>query len=512
MSRCAVDRMACVDVPALPLQVLIRRHPDWTDQPAAVIERDTPHGAILWINEAARRAGVLAGMSYATGLALAGDLRGAEITPAEITAGGAAITELLRRFTPHIEPSDSHPGVFWLDASGLQPLFASLTAWAGQIQDHLRGAGFRSRIAVGFTRFGTYATARTGRDADRQERNGVTVFRNAAAEQRAARQVPLNRLDLDPKLRDVLGKLGVHTVGAFVNLPAAGIRTRFGAAAHRLHRLAAGDLALPLQPQPAVEPLTRHLDLDAPETDVHRLLFRIKHALDPLLGALAARQQALTALELRLRLETRAGAPRAEQIEDIRTAAPTLDSRQILNLVRLRVEHRPLPAGVTEIDLLATAVRATREQVQLFQSHSRRDLRAADRAVARIRAEFGEGTVVHASLTDGHLPEAMFAWRPLEQVARPTPHQVSVPPLVRRLFTQPRRLPSRLRHEPDGWMLRGVQHGHVMRLHGPYVVSGGWWRTAVHREYYFARTRDDAWSWVYYDRRRRAWFLHGTVE
>ncbi len=512
MSRYAVDRMACVDVPALPLQLLIRRHPDWSNQPAVVLKRDTPHGAILWLNEAARRSGVLTGMSYAAGLALTSDLRGVEIAPDEITQNIATITELLRRFTPNIEPSDAHPGVFWLDASGLQPLFASLTAWAGQVQSCLRHSGFKSRIAVGFTRFGTYAAARTGLGTDHREWNEATVFQDAATEQDAARQVALSRLDINPDLRDVLGKLGVHTVGAFVNLPAAGVRTRFGTDAHHLHRLASGDLSLPLQPQPAVEPLASHVDLDVPETNVHRLLFLIKRTLDPLFTALATRQHALTALELRLRLETRANEPRAEQIEKIRTAEPTLDIRQVLNLLHLRVERQPLPNGVTAVTLLVTSVRATRAQLQLFQLQSRRDLRAADRALARIKAEFGEGTVVHASLTDGHLPEATFTWQPLEHVVRPTPHPVDARPMIRRLFTRPRRLPSRLRHEPDGWMLRGAQHGHVVQMHGPYVVSGGWWRTIVHREYYFAKTRDNAWSWVYYDRRRRGWFLHGEVE
>ncbi len=511
-SRYAVDRMACVDVPALPLQLLIRRHPDWSNQPVAVLKRDTPHGAILWLNETARRSGVLTGMSYAAGLALTSDLRGVEIAPDEITQNIATITELLRRFTPNIEPSDAHPGVFWLDASGLQPLFASLTAWAGQVQSCLRHSGFKSRIAVGFTRFGTYAAARTGLGTDHRKWNEATVFQDAATEQDAARQVALSRLDINPDLRDVLGKLGVHTVGAFVNLPAAGVRTRFGTDAHHLHRLASGDLSLPLQPQPAVEPLASHVDLDVPETNVHRLLFLIKRTLDPLFTALATRQHALTALELRLRLETRANEPRAEQIEKIRTAEPTLDIRQVLNLLHLRVERQPLPNGVTAVTLLVTSVRATRAQLQLFQLQSRRDLRAADRALARVKAEFGEGTVVHVSLTDGHLPEATFTWQPLEHVVRPTPHPVDVRPMIRRLFTRPRRLPSRLRHEPDGWMLRGAQHGHVVQMHGPYVVSGGWWRTIVHREYYFAKTRDNAWSWVYYDRRRRGWFLHGEVE
>ncbi len=503
MSRYVVDRMACVDVPALPLQLLIRRHPECADQPAAVLTRDKPQGEILWVNASARLRGVQTGMSYATGLALAHDLRGVEISVGDIAAGVANITEELRRFTPHIEPSEKHPGVFWLDASGLQPLFASLDTWACRVRQHLRQADFRSCVVVGFTRFGTYATTKTG---------GVTVFKDPAAERQAARAVPLKQLDIEPELRDVLDKLGVRTVGAFVDLPAAGIRKRFGRDGHQLHRHAAGDLVVPLQPLPPAEPLTRHADLDAAETDVHRLLFLIKHDLDPLLCRLATRQEALATLEIRVRLDASASAPRAERVEQIRPAEPTLDARQILNLIHLRIEGHTLPAGVTEIDLIVTPARASREQLHLFHQHTKRDLRAADRAVARIRAEFGDSSVVRANLTDGHLPEATFAWQPLTHVARPTPRAVSTPSLVRRVFAHPRRLPSRLRHEPDGWMLRGVQHGHVVDLHGPYIVSGGWWRTPVLREYYFAKTRDDAWNWIYYDRHRLAWFLHGEVE
>jgi len=34
----------------------------------------------------------------------------------------------------------------------------------------------------------------------------------------------------------------------------------------------------------------------------------------------------------------------------------------------------------------------------------------------------------------------------------------------------------------------------------------------VHREYYFAETRRGNLLWVYHDRLRRRWFLHGVVE
>jgi protein ImuB len=52
----------------------------------------------------------------------------------------------------------------------------------------------------------------------------------------------------------------------------------------------------------------------------------------------------------------------------------------------------------------------------------------------------------------------------------------------------------------------------VIRVLGPYVISGGWWAGDVHREYHFAETRRGDLLWVFYDRRRRRWFHHGRVE
>jgi protein ImuB len=67
--------------------------------------------------------------------------------------------------------------------------------------------------------------------------------------------------------------------------------------------------------------------------------------------------------------------------------------------------------------------------------------------------------------------------------------------------------------EPDGCLLKGVGHGPVSRLRGPYLVSGGWWRGGgVHREYYFAEMKSGDLLWIYYDRGRRQWLLEGRVE
>jgi protein ImuB len=57
-----------------------------------------------------------------------------------------------------------------------------------------------------------------------------------------------------------------------------------------------------------------------------------------------------------------------------------------------------------------------------------------------------------------------------------------------------------------------LEHGPVTRFVGPYVFSGGWWSGGVHRDYYFVNMHRGEVLWVFYDRKRRCWFLEGRVE
>lgn len=68
-------RLACIDVPELPLQLLLLRHPEWRYQPACVVEQDRPQAQLLWVNEVARQAGVLPGMRFSAALGLAAGLK-----------------------------------------------------------------------------------------------------------------------------------------------------------------------------------------------------------------------------------------------------------------------------------------------------------------------------------------------------------------------------------------------------------------------------------------------------
>ena len=521
-----MDRTACIDLPAFPLQLLLRKHPDWREYPAAVVEADTPQGTILWINEKARAAGISTGMRYAAGLSLAGDLRAAVVAENEIDDEIAQLAELLRRFTPFVEPGQDEPGVFWLDAKGLLRLFGSLSEWASSLHAELVRAGFVASLAVGFDRFAVYATAK-GRwgphkgdtplfrdkavSGELCKKKGsvpfVRIFDDVATECAAAREVRLDRLALPTAARDMLLKLGVTTVGQFVDLPLDGVGVRFGPEVRRLHRWASGALTQPLIPLHPDVPAMRRLILDNPELDASRIVARIEEAIGPMLDEIAAKGRALAELQLAFRFE-RLG----DHLESIQPAVPTLVPKILLELIRLRLQAvRQLPDGVMEIILVARETPAVEKQRELFAVKKRRDLEAGARALARVKAALGDDAVVRAEPRDAHLPEARFVWAPMTALPEASPRPVDEPRLIRRLYTTPVPLPPRERHEPDGWLLRGLAQGPVVKVNGPYAVSGWWWKKPIEREYHFAETKTGQNLWVFYDRGKSRWFLQGEV-
>jgi protein ImuB len=544
-----VDRTACIDLPAFPLQLLLRKHPDWREHPAAVVEADTPQGTILWINEKARAAGIATGMRYAAGLSLAAGLRAGVVTSKDIDDEIAQLGELLRRFTPSVEPGKDEPGVFWLDAKGLERLFGALTEWASSLHAELVRAGFVASLAVGFERFAVYAIAK-GRKGDtplfhpnpqaaggtssfsdeapriplcsekedvpptglgaKKKKGSVpfsVVFDTPGEERAAAREVRLDRLALPTAARDTLLKLGVTTVGRFVDLPLDGVGVRFGPEVRRLHRLASGALTQPLIPEHPDVPAMRRLILDHPESEAARLIARIEDALYPMLDEIAAKGRALAELQVAFRFE-RLG----DHLESIQPAVPTLVPEILLELIRLRLQAvRTLPDGVMEIALIAREAAAVEKQAQLFAVKKRRDLAAGARALARVKAALGDDAVVRAEPRDAHLPEARFAWVPMTELPEAKPRPVDEPRLIRRLYTTPVPLPPRERHEPDGWLLRGLAQGPVVKVNGPYLVSGQWWKQPTFRDYHFAETKNGQNLWVFYDRGKNRWFLQGEV-
>jgi len=246
-----------------------------------------------------------------------------------------------------------------------------------------------------------------------------------------------------------------------------------------------------LQAHQETPPLTARGEWELPEENAERLLATMENLLEPLLNTLSARGEAVQGCKWEFSL---ANAQKLSQ--EVRPAVPTLDLRLLLDLVRLRFESEKLPADVEELTLTVRGTRATADQTELLAAASRRDLAAANRALARIRAQYGDLATVRAQLENGHLPEARYRWEVLTRTQLPKPQKEQPKPedqpFVRRIYTKP--------------SVFTAKHS-LIRSAGPYIVSGGWWNTppgspAVHREYHFAETKDHELLWIYYDWKR----------
>ncbi len=496
-------RVACIDLPELPLQLLLRDRPAMRRGPAAVVADDRPEAPLVHLNADARRARLRTGMRYGAARDLVPTLRAGVVPEERLQEAMAELVSALQTFSPRVEPDAERPGVLWADPSGLERIYGGVRTWARSVRAYLRARDLRSTVAVGFGRFSSFCLARGAAGA------GVLVVRDEAEERALLEAVRLDAIGVSPGLRDELGLLGVHRVGDLVGLPSSALRARFGAEASRLSELAS-DEQLPVQPSPFGEPTKVALEIDPPDADHARLLFGIKGALHELLRQVSAEARSVLALRLELALES--GQVHTERIEP---AAPTRDAMLLLDLVRLRLGDVALGAPVSAVSLEAETTAPSGEQLALFPSEQRRDRPAAGRALARVRAAFGPRSVTRARLRDAHLPEAGFAWEPLAELPRPRRAPVpapEAPPLVRRVLPRPRPLPARDAARPDAGPFVGDGDRALVRLYGPYRVSGGWWVRTVERDYYYAETGRGDLLWLFYDRPRHKWFLHGVVD
>ncbi|MDC0719702.1 Y-family DNA polymerase [Nannocystis bainbridge] len=505
-------RLACAHLPAFPLQVLLRRRPELRGAPVAVLRREGPQAEVLWANQAARRRGVARGMRCAAARGLVPDLH-AEPVPEDMLdeAADELLRALLRR-SPRVEPCLDPRGVFWLDPTGLERLQGDLPTWAGGLRSDLQALGYTAGVAVGFTRFHTLALARHG------SLSAPLVLASPAEEAARVGAVPLAALDLAPVLQDTLEKLGISTLGGFLALPAADVRTRLGSAAAALHARASGREHAPLRPSQPDDPPELALEIDPPDDDRERLLFALKEPIACLLRQVCSGGDAL--VELRLTLELDHEDPAVTTVEP---AAPLQaepeDLLQLLDLLRLRLDGLTLAAPVKRVVLVGLGARARAEQLALLRGRGR-DLAAAARALARVRAAFGEQAVTRASLRSAHLPEASFAWEPVSDVTCPIVHDLpanhhealAAPPLCRRLLPRPVPLPRRDEADEHWLAASGLVRGAVVRMAGPYRISGGWWAREVERDYYFAETAHGDIAWLFYDRPRDRWYIHGILD
>jgi protein ImuB len=520
-------RMACIDVPDLPLQMLLRENPTYRDAPTAVVAEERPEAELLLINRHARALRLRTGMRFGAAKSLVPELRAGAVSAVEVEEMSAQLVHDLQTFSPHVERDPVHAGVFYVDPSGLSHLYGGEASWARCLQRYLVAKHFHAAVVVGYGRALSYALVR-GAHGTRH----VRVFDSVEDALDKAREVSFERLAMQPKLRTALERLGLCTLGDLTHFGTDALALRFGKEAARWCAVARGQEVLPLSPEPHVDTPRSHVEIEPPDNDVARLCFAIKQALDQLIEDVRSRGVSVRALWMRLKLE-RGG----ESVQRLEPSASTRNGPLLLELLRLRLTAITLEDSVARVELEAELSDNVLGQLAMFAP--KRDVAAGDRALARIKASYGADVVCRAVLEDAHLPEAKYRWTDLHHIELPRcADRASDPasrytsklddvgvqlatddadmmqplPLVRRVLLKPEPLAGSFEVDPVSGALSLVHQNERLTLTGPYRVSGGWWVREVARDYYYARTLAGSLLWVFFDLPRNAWFLHAVVD
>jgi protein ImuB len=215
---------------------------------------------------------------------------------------------------------------------------------------------------------------------------------------------PVDVLDR-PDLADLLGRLGLPTLGAFAALPAGRVASRFGAEGLLAHRLARGLDERPLVARVTPPDLAVETELDPPVDQVEPLAFVAKALADTLRDELAARGLVCT------RVLVEAETEHAERRGRLWRADGALTANALAQRVRWQLAgwltgptaDRPT-AGITLLRLVPDEVhRDLGQQLPLWGGATDADERAAP-VLARLQGLLGFDAVRIAVPAGGRAP------------------------------------------------------------------------------------------------------------
>jgi protein ImuB len=480
----------CLHLPDLALEAI----PAVGTGPRAIqVER----GQQFWlvaVDAAARAAGIRPGMPSGSALALLPALQLQARCPEREAGALRSLADQLAAFTPAITLVED---AVLLEVRGSLRLFGGRAALRRRIMAVLRRYGHRCTMAGAPTARGALWLARSGCAEDPAD---------SAVLSRALGALPVDCTGWPAAALELLGQIGVATLGELQRLPRDGLARRLGTRllreideawgrAPELHRL-------------HVPAATFKASLELPaETADAQLLDQGCSVLVAQLGEVLVRRQAgVRQLWLTLVHAGMPGQRPADTRLRLGLRAATMQPALLQGLLGLRLAGLQLPGPVATL---------------VFQARLEMDCPVATRGwlpgeqvttdrltglVARLQARLGDAAVRGLALVPDHRPEHCWRWlAPLAEPAAgacgmPAPVMAPRPPW---LLGTPRRL-----REVAGIPL---WHGPLVLSGSPERIESGWWDGGdVRREYYRARTAHGGSCWVFRDLCGGGWYLHGV--
>ncbi|PSK97786.1 protein ImuB [Murinocardiopsis flavida] len=264
-----------------PVRTMAVWCPDWPVT-AAGIDPDTPgavlsKGRVAACSRAARSTGVRRGQRLRDAQRLCPDL---VVHLRDIETEGRLfepVVEAVTAITPWVEVL--RPGLCAFSVRGPARYHGGEKPLRDAVRDAVTALGHACGAGVADGVFAAVLAARTRGE-------GVVVHPGRTPDFLAP--FPVRILER-PELADLLGRLGVHTLGAFAALPPGRVAQRFGAEGTAAHRLAGGLDARPPAPAPPATDLTVGASFEPPAERAETVVFQAKALAGQLHAGMAAK-------------------------------------------------------------------------------------------------------------------------------------------------------------------------------------------------------------------------------
>ena len=438
----------CIHLHALPLEVFSRGFQN-PNQPTVVTE-----GArVAWLNQAADESGIRSGSSIDTAFTLAQRVVSFERDLDRELSALSQLAGWAYQFTPNV--SMAPPFSLLLDALGCLKLFGGLSELTQLLLDGLAKMGYSARFGAANTPMAALLLAKAGlKSAD-------------------FLQAPIPALEIESRTIESLVRLGMHSLGDVLKLPASGVRRRFGVYfADYLARLT-GERP---DSRKFVDPAPRFFSeivFPSDVTNIESVVFPMRRLLSELAQFMRGRQ--LTTQHLTWKLDHRSQSSRSFNIF---TASPENDPLLFFSLTQLQLEKITDIKELDSVSLKATQFQPLRRPTgDLFEGTRFEDKngkvsesggeRKEEQLLNLLRARLGPRTCFGLSEANDHRPEK--AWKTVRPDVRDywEPDEPGV--LLRPSLLLPEPLLLRT-VEGDPW-----HQGPLQLMQGPERIDFGWW-------------------------------------
>jgi protein ImuB len=471
------------------------------------------------VNDAAARAGLRVGMSFADACAIYPALDWRQEAPQEDAQALLQLGQWCERYTPLVG-LDAPDGLIW-DITGVAHLFGGEAALARDVVKRLAGFHLQARIGIADTVGAAWAVAH----------HGKTAIVPAGGLREALAPLPLAALRIADETRGGLAQLGLKTIGEIMTRPRQPLATRFGTGLMRRLDQALGDEEEPISPRTPVAPLSAEQGFPEPVTRDEDLLAVLMGLTARLCALLEKRSEGAR----RMRASFFGVEGKVFRLE-IGTSRPLRDADR---LTRLFTDKFALAKWDNEFGF-------DRIRVCVLESEPRApaqtDLTAGEdgpelsHLIDRLSARLGESRVLSVMLEDSHVPEHACVGIPAasaKEFVPPTPdpsprwgrgnQQDSLAPSRPvRLFERPEIIDV-IADTPDAppVQFRWRRAAHVVaRVEGPERIAMPWWRDgndcALTRDYFRVETKKGVRLWLYREglyseTGKPKWFCHGFL-